>query len=158
MGLRKYDWECDHCGDIQDPLVMVDAVENKKTGRWETPIPPRQMRLHCHECNCEMSHTRLISAPAQYTYDKPYHAPVYGGKFDTEGFRKPPPMPRLPDGCDFDQARDILKSKEYQEKKAKNWDVIQQNKAKQARSKAMRKHPTMDIRNTPLPGDPSLKG
>jgi hypothetical protein len=33
-------------------------------------------------------------------------------------------------------------------------DIAKQNAAKRARAKAMKKHPTMNTRTNPLPGDP----
>lgn len=157
MGFRRYDWECQACGLEHDSLVMVPAELNKKTGKYETPTPPKTMRIECPGCDAETEHCRLLSAPAVYTYDKPYAPIVHGGTYDTTGNRKPPPPLEFPKDASFDQVRDTIRTKEWQDRKKERWNVIQQNNAKKARAKAMKKHPTMDIRNTPLPGDPPLK-
>jgi hypothetical protein len=110
--------------------------------------------LDCNGCAQETPHTRRLSRPARYMYDRPYKPFCKGGKFDTEGYRRLPKLPELPDDACFDQARDFLTSKQWKDRRKERHEAIQINAAKRARAAAMKKHPTMDIRNTPLPGDP----
>ena len=162
MGLRRFDFECSKCTHVHDDMIDVPMEFNKKkydagepeSKCWQSGTPPKRVKLECKWCGEMATHTRLLSAPAQYLYDRPYPAEVYGGKYDTEGYRQVWDTPKLPADADFDQARDILGSKKWQEKKKEKWDVNKQNMAKRQRRAAMRKHPTMNMRNTPLPGDP----
>lgn len=146
MVWRQYDWECDLCEYPHTDLVEVATGEEV----------PRYYRLDCPSCGADTVHRRIMSAPAQYMYDRPYAPIVKGGRFDTAGNRKPPPLPELPADASMDKARDLFASKDYKERKRERFAVAQENAQKRARLKAMKKHPTMDLRNTPLPGDPKL--
>lgn len=144
MGYRQFEWECVKCASRSHELVWVDHGSK----------PPDVTGLDCPKCKATLTHSRVMAAPAVYTYDRPYAPPVHGGKYDTMGFRQPPKLPELPDGADFKQAKEFFRLKEYTERRQARLDVLNQNQAKKDRAKAMKKHPTMDIRNTPLPGDP----
>src|SRR3990167_5907418 len=130
MGFRQYDFECRHCGHVRGELVWTER--GKK--------PPAAACMVCPECLCEDDNDRRISCPARYTYDRPYAPQVYGGKFDTMGQRHSGiELPDLPRDASFDQARDVLMSKERREKVEANLAVQRENKLKRQRAKAMRK-------------------
>ncbi len=147
MGFRQYDFECRYCHNVVTDLMWVD----------HGATPAKTMDIECTRCNEPCTHDRIISMPAQYLYDRPYAPVVYGGKYDTQGYRKLPPMPKLPDDCAFDKARDILGSKEAKEARKERAAVLQENAQKRARAKAMKASPgSVDLRKNPLPGDPKM--
>ena len=146
MGLKLNDWECDECHDVSEQLVWVDEGEDR----------PTKATLDCDSCSKDTVHSRRMSAPAEYLYDRPYAPMVQGGKFDTTGNRKPPAMAELPGDASMDQARDYFQTAQFKEIKEARHATHLENSAKKARAAAMKNHPTMDIRNTPLPGDPSF--
>ncbi len=148
MAWRQFDWECCGCGEDQTRLVWVGYGEDI----------PREVPFDCPACSHSMPHRRLLSKPAVYLYDRPYLPIVQGGRFDTAGYRKPPPLPELPNDASMDQARDMFSSQEYKEQKAERFAVMQDNAQKQARMAAAKKNGhDIDLRKTPLPGDPPLE-
>jgi hypothetical protein len=151
MPWRQYDWECGECGDRRADLVWVDHGKD----------PPSQAELRCEYCFAEFEetpHTRLISAPAVYTYDRPYAPMVSGGKFDTMGQRELPKLPPLPSDCAFDQVKDRFHSKANQEALKERHARVQENAAKRERAKRIQAgEPGNDLRTNPLPGDPKIE-
>lgn len=147
MAFRQYDFECTDCKSMHTDLVWVDTGADV----------PSLVQLTCPQCAEQTTHQRLMSAPAYYTYDRPYYPQVMGGKFDTMGGRKAPPVPILPDGATFDQARDFLTSKHMKETMAMKRHVDAENHLKQQRLAAMQKGENVDLRTNPLPGDPPLE-
>ena len=142
---KQDDWQCTECDKTGPHLVWVKHGDAKE----------RSTMIECTVCAVETTHERRMSAPARYTYDLPYAPMVSGGTFDTTGNRQPPRLPELPDGADMDHARDHFNSASFKEIKNERHEVFQQNAVKKKRAAAMKKHPTMDIRNTPVPGDPA---
>ena len=148
MPYRYFDWECTRCGITHSPLTWVVHGED----------PPNKHPHVCPVCEVETRHVRLMSMPAKYTYDKPYAPIVAGGKFDTAGWRRPPKLPELPSDACYDQAKDFFNSKQHRESVKERMDVIQQNKVKQQRAKAIEAGGNVDLRTNPLPGDPKPEG
>lgn len=142
---RQDDWECTKCHKLGSHLVWVDHGAEK----------PKEVDIECTMCAAETKHERVLSMPAVYTYDRPYAPMVSGGKFDTEGHRKPPPLPELPDDASMDQARDYFATAEFKEIKEMRHANFQENAVKRARAKAMKSDTTIDLRSNPLPGDPT---
>jgi len=97
MPYRFYDWECTGCENQHSPLVWVDHGAEV----------PETERIDCPVCMAKTKHERRISRPAYYTYDLPYAPAVHGGSFDTMGYRKPPPIPELPNDASMAQAREF---------------------------------------------------
>lgn len=144
MVWRQFDFDCWECGERRGDLVWVPFGED----------PQDDYDLDCTNCQTMTSHQRAVSPPALYTYDRPWAPVVMGGKFDTMGYRKLPDMPELPDNADFDAARDMFHSREYQEKRAARHAAMVENKVKRERAEAAKKDDTIDVRHYPCPGDP----
>lgn len=146
MSFRQYDFLCWDCNTKATHLVDVPGGGT----------PAKHYKLECKRCGKETGHERVMSAPAVYVYDRPYAPIVYGGKFDTMGYKNPPRLPDIPDGAAFDQARDILTSKKWDDKAKERLAQHRENEIKRKRAAAMRKGEGIDIRKNPLPGDPPL--
>lgn len=149
MAWRQYDWECTECTTrLYGELVWVDHGND----------PPRHTTQGCEFCQIETVHIRLISAPARYTYDRPYAPMVSGGKFDTMGQRELPKLPPLPQDCAFDQVKDRFYSKENQDKLRERQARVQENAAKRKRAEMWKAGESgNDLRTNPLPGDPKIE-
>lgn len=146
MGYRWNDWLCLKCDKPNEHLVWVDGPG----------IPPLRTVLECKSCFAECEHTRIPSAPAKYVYDRPYAPMVFGGKHDTMGYRSMPKLVDIPQGKQFDKARDIIGSPGMQDRAKERLAIYRENGMKRRRAEAMKKGET-DIRRSPLPGDPSLE-
>ncbi len=148
MGFRQYDFQCARCTETHPDLVWVPHGQK----------PPKRARIFCRTCGDNTMHDRLISAPAKYTYDRPFAPVVYGGKYDTMGHRQSGvELPDLPRDATFDQARDVLMSKDRREKVEANLAVARENKLKRKRAAAMKKDPNLNLRAHRLPGDPEMR-
>ena len=149
MPWRQYDWECAACDERHADLVWVDTGED----------PPERAKLDCPHCGRDdISHDRRISAPAVYTYDRPYAPMVSGGKFDTMGQRELPKLPPLPSDCAFDQVKDRFHSKANQDALKERHARVQENAAKRERAKRIQAGEAgNDLRTNPLPGDPKIE-
>lgn len=160
--LKIYDWECVKCGARSEHFITVER------GR----TPPSWLRFLC-SCGGRPEHRRLVSMPARYLGDKPVTTCVYGGNSDTAGFRAVPAYPELRDGVRFEkrEAPDgslrntkIVKasalmehqnSVEWREVHKAREAICDENAAKLSRLPAL-KAGKISLRDTKLPGDPSL--
>lgn len=148
MGFRQYDFECSECETVHPDLVWVEHGEK----------PVAMAELWCTACGDYTGHERRISCPAKYTYDRSFSPVVYGGKYDTMGHKQDAvELPDLPRDASFDQARDVLMSKERREKVDAKRALARENKLKRERAKAMKKDPHLSMRAHRLPGDPETR-
>jgi hypothetical protein len=149
--LVYWDGRCEVCGKSHGKIIKIDDSDHALQRRSKADV-------ECPRCDEETPHERRISAPAKYTYDLPFAPEVYGGKNDTMGLRRPPPLPELPAGKDFNEARDHLNSAQYRKDRkdrlGERMEVYQQNKQKRLRAQAMKKDRNINLRTNPLPGDP----
>ena len=144
--LKLYDWECAACGNVREGFVYVERGGMPPPGRW----------LICPKCDGETEHGRLISAPAQYLADKVMAPTVYGGKYDTCGYRKPPELPQSKDMWrweDRERGGQVRRTKvasaeammenrltpEWREAKRDRERVMLENEAKRKRSAELKK-------------------
>lgn len=148
MGFRQYDFACSDCGTVHTDLVWSDHGSR----------PPATAQLKCGECGEATLHERCLSCPAKYTYDKPFSPQVYGGKYDTMGHRQSGvELPDLPRDASFDQARDVLMSKDRKEKVEANLATARENRMKRKRAAAMKRDPNLSLRAHRLAGDPETR-
>ena len=140
--LRWFDFECVKCGKQRPEFVEVPHGDEA----------PRRVILEC--CAGATPHRRIMSRPARYVYDRPMMREVYGGSYDTMGHRSLTRLPELPEGATADQAMALFQTSDYQEIRKKRRHEVEMNKAKAARAEAAKAGANMDLRNTPLPGDP----
>lgn len=144
---RLYDFQCWECG------LVIEAVHTFPSDQ----SPVRGKALWCESCQVNTLHERLISRPAPYLGEKLFTVPVYGGRFDTAGAKRPPKKPDLlPAHATASDYRDRYHSKEWKEWRKEHDSVRAENKIKQNRMSAIKKDPTIDMRHYKVPGDPKL--
>jgi hypothetical protein len=137
--LKLFDWKCRSCGATIEHVIDVAAKM----------LAPRTMRSSCRSCRKRTTHERLMSAPAPYTGEKVYCPRVYGGKFDTMGYRSGPKLPEIKDGENLrDYARankEILRERR---------EVFKGNTEKRKRANALAKGGRVNFRRDKCRADP----
>jgi hypothetical protein len=86
--LKIYDFECIACGEIAEHCIEVARG---------SPAP-RMLEEYCAECDAVTRLRRLPSLPGKYLGDKvenSYAPRIYGGRFDTMGYKREPRLPAL---------------------------------------------------------------
>ena len=143
---RQYDWQCETCGGVTEHLVQFPQGEK----------PPSTIIDECSQCGTDQTLSRCLSLPSPYMGETVLNPMVSGGRFDTVGHKKPPPMPMLPEGLNASAKKDFFNSKQYKEAKASRQRVIKQNRAKQKRAALIKSGANINMRTDRLPGDPNV--
>jgi len=162
---KLYDWMCTDCGNVREHMVRPDDGQGA----------PRLVALPC-DCGGSPGgsiHRRLASAPAKYLGDRPMAPRVYGGSYDTTGYRSVPEYPELRDGVTFEeregpggrpQKTKVIKASaliehqntpQWREVHEAREAICDENAMKRARLPAL-KAGKVDLRGSKLPGDPRL--
>mgnify|MGYP001829001580 CR=1 FL=1 len=160
---KLYDWQCTACGFVRE--AMVNPPDGTDA--------PRFIEIECARCDATTEFLRLTSPPAKYLGDRPMRPTVYGGRYDTTGYRTPPAYPELRDGVRYER-REVAPG-EYVNTKVvqagaliEHQNTAQWNEVHAAREAMLAedaprrervrhlKAGTADLRQTKLPGDPLL--
>lgn len=145
---RLYDWDCDGCGMTHAELYWTTGGK----------VPPREAEMLCPGCEGYHPHRRVVSMPAVYLADRPLNPMVQGGSFDTMGYRPTPMVPDHPlgDAATWTDWKDHWRSKEWQNARAEQKNVIKQNKQKRKRAAAIKRGENINMRVDRCEGDPRI--
>jgi hypothetical protein len=116
---------------------------------------PSAELMTCAKCG-DVTHYRRISAPAPYMGERGDSPEVYGGRFDTMGYRKPPKLPTLESGANAMDYKYLFAKSEYKEVERERANVRQSNMVKRARARARRRGENVSVRRDRVAGDPAL--
>lgn len=163
---KLYDWQCCDCGDVRESMINPPDGEDA----------PRFIVLACPCADDEdgtAMHQRLVSAPAKYLGDRPLTGRVFGGNYDTCGWRTPPAYPELKEGVrherrevapgHFIDTKVIEAGALIEHQNRPEWNeahrarraMLKEDEARRARAPHL-KAGTADLRQQKLPGDPLL--
>ena len=143
---RNYDWQCSKCDGVTEHVVQFQQGEK----------PPKTIVDDCSHCETEQTLSRCLSLPSPYMGETVVNPMVSGGRFDTVGRKKLPPMPTMPDGLNASGKKDFFNSRQYKDAKVKRQRVIKENRAKQKRAALIKSGANINMRTDRLPGDPNI--
>jgi len=87
MGFKAIDWECSICGSREEgTLTWVNSGDPR----------PKHRQDYCPFCDTITDQDSLIGMPARYMGEAVCSPKVYGGQYDTMGFREEMDLPDLP--------------------------------------------------------------
>lgn len=130
---RQFDFECPQCGHTQTDLTNVPHGESPKA---------HDLEIDCHQCG-HQGMDRIVSLPAPYTGEMVLNVEVSGGKHDTLGHKKGPPVPEFRGESFGDFREHYRKNKDIYDARQQ---VRRENRQKRERYAALRRGENVNFR------------